>query len=287
MLDTWFSSALWPFSTLGWPDETAALKKFYPAERSRDGLRHPLLLGRPHDDVRPPLHGRGPVPPRALSRARRRRDRRQDEQGEGQRHRSARSRRRRDLHRDGREDAARRARGRGAGEVQEGVPVGRRDGRRASRRSAPTPCASRWPRTRRATSASRSRPKRIEGNRHFLNKIWNATRLALELLGRRLRAASERRPPAEGFVQPVDPLALRRARSPSRTTGSTTFRIDEAAHALYRFFWNDLCDWYLELAKPVLRERRTATSRARRSCRETRATLALRARGRACACCTR
>ena len=90
VLDTWFSSALWPFSTLGWPEATDALKKFYPAERSRDGLRHPLLLGRAHDDVRPALHGRGPVPPRLAPRARRRRDGREDEQGEGQRHRPAR-----------------------------------------------------------------------------------------------------------------------------------------------------------------------------------------------------
>ena len=64
VLDTWFSSALWPFSTLGWPDDTAALAQVLPRERSRDGLRHPLLLGGPHDDVRAPLHGRVAVPAR-------------------------------------------------------------------------------------------------------------------------------------------------------------------------------------------------------------------------------
>ena len=132
-----------------------------------------------------------------LSRARRRRDRRQDEQGEGQRHRPARPHPRRDLRRDGEEDAARRARGRGAREVQEGVPVGRGDGQRASRPSAPTPAlhardlpAEQQAHRARAASASRATATSC-------NKIWNATRLALELPRRRRvverRAAPRRR----------------------------------------------------------------------------------------------
>ena len=74
VLDTWFSSALWPFSTLGWPDDTAG-----PARRSTrpaslvTGLRHPVLLGGPDDDVRavrdvaPEPAGRA-VPPRGAAR---------------------------------------------------------------------------------------------------------------------------------------------------------------------------------------------------------------------------
>jgi valyl-tRNA synthetase len=57
VLDTWFSSWLWPFSTLGWPEETADLRAFYPTTRWSPG-RHPLLLGRPDD------HGRARVPRR-------------------------------------------------------------------------------------------------------------------------------------------------------------------------------------------------------------------------------
>ena len=49
VLDTWFSSALWPFSTLGWPDETPDLRHLLPDRRSRHRLRHHLLLGRPDD----------------------------------------------------------------------------------------------------------------------------------------------------------------------------------------------------------------------------------------------
>ena len=49
--------AVWPFSTLGWPDKTDDLKAFYPGFRTRHRLRHYFLLGRADDDVRPEIHG--------------------------------------------------------------------------------------------------------------------------------------------------------------------------------------------------------------------------------------
>ena len=64
VLDTWFSSALWPFSTLGWPDETPELKRYYPTIDAGDRLRHHLLLGRAHDDDGPAFHEGDPVPRR-------------------------------------------------------------------------------------------------------------------------------------------------------------------------------------------------------------------------------
>jgi valyl-tRNA synthetase len=57
VLDTWFSSALWPFSTLGWPDKTPELEALLSDQRAGHRLRHHLLLGRPHDDDGPALHG--------------------------------------------------------------------------------------------------------------------------------------------------------------------------------------------------------------------------------------
>ena len=59
VLDTWFSSALWPFSTLGWPDETPELKRYYPTTDAGHRLRHHLLLGRAHDDDGAALHAKG------------------------------------------------------------------------------------------------------------------------------------------------------------------------------------------------------------------------------------
>ena len=52
VLDTWFSSALWPFSTLGWPDKTAGPGLFLSHLRAGHRLRYHLLLGGPHDLLR-------------------------------------------------------------------------------------------------------------------------------------------------------------------------------------------------------------------------------------------
>ena len=75
VLDTWFSSALWPFSTMGWPDHTAELAKFYPTKRPGHRLRHPVLLGGADDDVRHVRRRRCPPSPWTGSAARRCRSR--------------------------------------------------------------------------------------------------------------------------------------------------------------------------------------------------------------------
>jgi valyl-tRNA synthetase len=117
-------------------------------------------------------------------------------------------------------------------------------------------------------------PKRIEGNRHFLNKIWNASRLALELLA----DFKWPEPAADGSAPPVPgdlAQGARRSDLPPRgpkgfhnqwirsrfaaacatvQEGMEGFRIDEAAQAAYHFFWDELCSWYLELVKPILRK---------------------------------
>ena len=61
VLDTWFSSALWPFATLGWPEETPELRVLLPDRRPVDGARHPVPLGRAHGDDGPRVHRRHPV----------------------------------------------------------------------------------------------------------------------------------------------------------------------------------------------------------------------------------
>ena len=69
VLDTWFSSGLWPFSTLGWPEETRDLQVLLSHLHHGDGLRHPVLLGGAHDHVRPGVHRPGAVRHRLPARA--------------------------------------------------------------------------------------------------------------------------------------------------------------------------------------------------------------------------
>ena len=58
VLDTWFSSGLWPFSTLGWPDDTAGPAPFLPDHCHGDRIRHPVLLGGAHDHARTTVYQR-------------------------------------------------------------------------------------------------------------------------------------------------------------------------------------------------------------------------------------
>ena len=63
VLDTWFSSGLLPFTTLGWPEKTRDQEVFYPTTLLITGVRHPVFLGGPHDHVRLPLHAGAPQDP--------------------------------------------------------------------------------------------------------------------------------------------------------------------------------------------------------------------------------
>ncbi|MFI5290522.1 MAG: class I tRNA ligase family protein, partial [Polyangia bacterium] len=99
--------------------------------------------------------------------------------------------------------------------------------------------------------------QRVEGYRHFANKLWNAARFALmnmtgydaDRFGDALRGDNE-----SHRLTLADRWILSRLQ---RTTAEVdealeAFRINDAAHAIYRFVWSELCDWYIEMAKPVL-----------------------------------
>ena len=115
--------------------------------------------------------------------------------------------------------------------------------------TAPTRCASRWRRSAAQGRDVKLSTQRVEGYRNFVTKLWNACRFA-EINGC-------------VTVPGFDPKSARQtlnrwiahetANAAREVTGAIkAYRFNEAAGAAYRFVWNIFCDWYLELAKPVL-----------------------------------
>jgi valyl-tRNA synthetase len=92
-------------------------------------------------------------------------------------------------------------------------------------------------------------PKRIEGYRNFCNKIYNAVRFAL---GHVADAKPTGAPPAAAKLLQNRWILSRLAKAiETSRSGIEGFRLDEASGALYHFFWDELCDWYLETTKPI------------------------------------
>jgi valyl-tRNA synthetase len=91
-------------------------------------------------------------------------------------------------------------------------------------------------------------PKKIEGYRHFCNKLWNATRFSLPQLEGAV--VGDAAPPAK-LLASRWLLSRLRATAIAVKSGIDDFRLDESTSALYRFVWNELCDWFIELSKPV------------------------------------
>ncbi len=221
VLDTWFSSALWPFSTLGWPDDTPALRTFYPTSLLITGfdilffwVARMMMMGLyvmkdvPFRDVY--LH--------ALVR---------DENGE----KMSKSR----------------------GNIIDPLAMIDKYGADAFRF------------TLAAFSAQgrdvRMSEERIAGYKFFVNKLWNAARFC------HLHVANA--PGAEAESDGPSFLADRWIRSrlnaavEAVTRGLEEYRFNDAAAAAYQFVWHEFCDWYLELAKPVLYGRGSPAGRGK------------------------
>jgi valyl-tRNA synthetase len=272
VLDTWFSSALWPFSTLGWPNETPALGRFYGAPNSDLETGYDILFFWVARMMMLGLHFMGRVPFRRVLLS----GLIVDETGEKMSKVKGNVIDPLDLvygatfaemirkTLPGAPQAEALARFKkaypSAAAMGSGFPAFGADAVRFTLATYP-------PSNKRIALA----PKRIEGNRHFLNKVWNATRLALDLLG--------------DFAWPTTAVAPKsfynrwiRSRFAAACIvaeeGFDAFRIDEAALAAYRFFWDELCDWYLELAKPILRKATEGTFAHPDAVPETRETLA-------------
>jgi valyl-tRNA synthetase len=208
VLDTWFSSALWPFSTMGWPEDTDTLKKFYPTSCLVTGfdilffwVARMIMMGLKNmDDV--PFKD---VYIHALVR---------DADG----HKMSKSR----------------------GNVIDPLVIIDEYGADAFRFTL-TAFAAMGRDVKLAED-------RIEGYRNFINKIWNASKLVLQYLEE----------DEIDIFQADGPEGLHNRWIRSRLSHVSgqvaeaieSYRFNDAAHALYQFFWHEYCDWYLELAKP-------------------------------------
>ncbi|GAA1699971.1 valine--tRNA ligase [Fodinicola feengrottensis] len=207
VLDTWFSSGLWPFSTLGWPDETAALKKFYPNSVLVTGydilffwVARMMMFGLYAMDGVPPfdhiaLHG---------------------------------------LVRDQFGKKMSKSRG-NVVDPMEWIEAYGADALRFSLARGANPG------TDQAISADW-----VGGARNFCNKIWNATRFAIA------NGATVGEIPAD--LSTVDRWVLSRLHQTIAEVDELLedFQFGKASDALYHFAWDEVCDWYLELAKPTL-----------------------------------
>ena len=209
VLDTWFSSALWPFSTMGWPEKTEDLTRFYPTHTLITGfdiiffwVARMMMMG---------IHFTGEVP----------------------------------FHRVFINALVRDAKGAKMSKSKGNVidPLQLVDTYGAD--------ALRFTLTAMSGQARDIKldPQRIEGYRNFGTKLWNATRFC------QMNGCVR----VEGF----DPGAVTQTLNKwirgetAKAVAEVTRAIDacaydEAAGALYRFIWNVVCDWHLELAKPLL-----------------------------------
>jgi valyl-tRNA synthetase len=208
VLDTWFSSALWPFSTMGWPDQTALLKTFYPTSVLVTGfdilffwVARMMMMG---------LHFMGEVPFRdvyvhALVR---------DEEGKKM--------------------------SKSKGNVIDPLNVIEQYGTDAFRYTL-------------AAFAAQGRDikmseRRVEGYRHFINKLWNAARFAFMHLTTGYDRIDE-----AGLSLPDRWILSRLVQVTEQVAAALDdYKFNEAANGAYQFVWHEFCDWYLEAAKTAL-----------------------------------
>ena len=254
VLDTWFSSALWPFSTLGWPEKTPELARFYPTNVLITGfdiiffwVARMMMMG---------LKFMGDVPFRDVYIT--------------------------GLILDEHGDKMSKSKGNVIDplDIVDGIDLESLVAKRASGLMQPQLAPAVEKATRKqypqgiephgtdalrftfAALASSSREIRFDlgrvgGYRNFCNKLWNAARFVLAQMEETPPAASE---PAGAELSVADRWIRSRF---GRMVGNVEaafrdYRFDYAATALYEFTWYEFCDWYLELTKPVLQAENAA-----------------------------
>ena len=243
VLDTWFSSGLWPFSTLGWPDPNSAdLQRWYPTSTLVTGFdiiffwvaRMTMMAGAftdvmPFKDVY--IHG--------LVR---------DEQN--------------------------RKMSKSAGNGIDPLLLIERYGTDALRFALVREVAGAGQDIRLDYDRKKDTSATVEASRNFANKLWNATRFALMNLDGETPA--QLGDPDFAALQLADRWILSRLARVNRQTADrySRYGLGEAAKGLYEFAWNDVCDWYLELSKRRLNPGDNASSEALADQRTARQVLA-------------
>ena len=210
VLDTWFSSALWPFSTLGWPDQTPELAKYYPTSTLVTGwdilffwVARMMMMG---------MHFMKEVPFRTVY-----------------------------LHGLVTDEKGQKM-SKSKGNVIDPLELIDKYGADALRFTMTSLAASQAGRLRLA-------PARVEGARNFATKLWNATRFA-EMNGAALPKGFD---PASARLTVNKWMLGELARANQAIDKALTdFRLNEAANTLYEFVWGVVCDWYVELTKPIV-----------------------------------
>jgi valyl-tRNA synthetase len=209
VLDTWFSSALWPFSTLGWPEETPDLKYFYPTTMMETG--YDILFFWVARMIMSGLEYTGQVPFDTVY-----------------------------LHGLIRDEHGRKM-SKSYGNVIDPLPVMDELGTDALRF---TLLVGSTPGNDMNLSL-----KKVESNRNFCNKIWNAGRFVISALD-----LAPQRPLAEPEWTLADSWIWARLQAVVREVERLfqNHQYGEAGRQLYEFFWSDFADWYVEIAKHQL-----------------------------------
>jgi len=273
VLDTWFSSALWPFSTLGWPDTTPELKKFYPTSVLITGfdiiffwVARMMMMG---------LKFMGDVPFKDVYIT--------------------------GLIRDEHGDKMSKSKGNVIDplDIVDGIGLEQLVAKRTTglmqthlapgiekntRKQFPEGIAAYGTDALRFTMASLAGVARdinfgmgrVAGNRNFCNKLWNASRFVLMTIEGGVQGGAEASQEASGSLIGDTELSVADRWIVSRfaatmaqvDTALKDYRFDFATTALYEFTWYEFCDWYLELTKPVLQSE-TATEAQKRGTRRT------------------
>lgn len=208
VLDTWFSSGLWPFSTLGWPDKTPELATYYPTSVLVTGfdiiffwVARMMMMG---------LHFMDEIPFHTIY-----------------------------LHALVRDKHGAKM-SKSKGNVIDPLELMDEYGADALRFTL-------------AIMAAQGRdvkldPARIAGYRNFGTKLWNATRFA-QMNG--VKLDPDFRPDNAKLAVNRWILTELTKATAGVTDGIVNYRFNDAASAAYRFVWNQFCDWYLELLKPI------------------------------------